>query len=210
MAISQRLHACCGSAGGGLRAAPFALAGTTRKYERARPFAIRHLALDLGLHPAKKAISGAATLDFERVSPTDTELVLDAVGFELHRVRIDTGSGWSDAPYQYDGDQIRISIPARVERNQGFGAELLPVARIFHEVAGQAHASAGADRGQRPDHGNGPGKRHVLERADAQHAKAGALVFERDAFDLADQRGGHSGNLSPGSASRLRQLSINR
>jgi len=66
----------------------------------------------------KKSVSGAAVLEFERVSPNDTELCLDAVGFELRRVRVDTGGGWSDAPFEYDGDEIRISIPTRVERGK--------------------------------------------------------------------------------------------
>jgi aminopeptidase N len=118
MAISQRVHAGCSCAGTGRAGSPFVLAGTTRKYERSRPFAIRHLALDLGLQPKRKSVAGTATLDFERVSPTDTELVLDAIGFELSRVRIDTGGGWSDAPYEYDGDQIRVQIPPRVDHGK--------------------------------------------------------------------------------------------
>ncbi|MCC6897961.1 MAG: HEAT repeat domain-containing protein [Polyangiaceae bacterium] len=116
MALSQRHHARCSCAAAA--AAPFALAGTERKYERDRPFRIVHLALDLQLHVAKKSVSGSATLDFERVSPTDECLILDALGFELGRVRVDTGDGWSDVPYEYDGDQIRISVPTRVEKGK--------------------------------------------------------------------------------------------
>jgi aminopeptidase N len=113
MVLSQRHHARCSCAAAA--GAPFALAGTERQYERDRPFRIRHLALDLQLHFAKKTVSGSATLDFERVSPTEDSLVLDALGFELRRVRIDTGSGFSDVPYEYDGDQIRVSVPTRVD-----------------------------------------------------------------------------------------------
>jgi len=116
MALSQRHHARCSCAAAA--AAPFALAGTERKYERDRPFRIVHLAVDLQLHFAKKSVSGSATLEFERVSPTDDALVLDALGFELGRVRIDTGDGWSDVPHEYDGDQIRISVPTRVEKGK--------------------------------------------------------------------------------------------
>jgi aminopeptidase N len=116
MSIRQRLHARCScSAAAG---APFALAGTERKYERSRPFAIEHLLLDLELSLKKKSLSGTATLDFNRVSPTETELLLDGVGFDIERVRIDTGGGFSDAPYEYDGDVIRVSIAPRVERGK--------------------------------------------------------------------------------------------
>jgi aminopeptidase N len=111
MSLEHRLHARC--AGLALGAPPFALSGTERQYERSRPFLVRHLMLDLELHFQKKSVSGAATLDFERVAPDATELVLDAVGFTIERVRIDTGDGWSDARFEYDGDQIRTTIPLR-------------------------------------------------------------------------------------------------
>lgn len=115
MALSQRHHARCACAAA---AAPFALSGTERKYERDRPFRILHLSLDLQLHFAKKTVSGAAVIDFERVSPTDDTLHLDALGFDLRRVRIDTGGGWSDVPFEYDGDRIAVSVPPRVEKGK--------------------------------------------------------------------------------------------
>lgn len=112
MALSQRHHARCCSAA--ISAPAFALSGTERKYERSRPFKILHLGLDLQLHFQKKSVSGVATLDFERVSPSEHKLVLDAIGFELRRVRIDTGGGFSDLPHEYDGDRIELAIPPRV------------------------------------------------------------------------------------------------
>ena len=112
MPHAHRLHARCLCSAAG---APFVLAGTERQYERARPFAIRHLALDLALDFESKSVSGTATLSFERIAPAEEQLVLDAVGFELGHVRIDFGAGLSDAPHEYDGDQIRISIPDRVK-----------------------------------------------------------------------------------------------
>ncbi|HEY3668658.1 MAG TPA: hypothetical protein VGL19_21825, partial [Polyangiaceae bacterium] len=64
--LAQRLHSRCACSSAG---SPFALAGTERKYERSRPFAIPHLSLDLSLDFATKSVSGAATLSFERVAP---------------------------------------------------------------------------------------------------------------------------------------------
>ncbi len=115
MSFSQRLHARCSCSA---VVAPFPLAGTERKYERSRPFSIEHLLLDLELHLKKKSVSGTATLDFTRISPTETELVLDAVGFDIERVRIDTGGGFSDGPYEYDGDRLSVGIPPRVSRGR--------------------------------------------------------------------------------------------
>ncbi len=99
-------------------AAPFALSGTERKYERSRPFAMRHLLLDLELLPAQKAVNGAATLDFERVAPDVDSLALDAVGFELDRVRLDAGHGLLPVAYEYDGEQITLAIPKQLDRGK--------------------------------------------------------------------------------------------
>ncbi len=117
MTTFQRHHARCSCAGAGA-GAPFALAGTVRQYERSRPFGIRHLALDLDLDFDEKAVSGKATLDFERQDPDHHELVLDAIGFELGKVRLDTGKGQTNARYEYDGDRITVHIPARAKRGR--------------------------------------------------------------------------------------------
>ena len=95
------------------RATPFALAGTERKYERARPFVIRHLALDIEVELDEKAVRGTATLSFERVSPSARELVLDAVGFDVRGVQLDLGRGFTRAAHDYDGDRLTVSIPQK-------------------------------------------------------------------------------------------------
>jgi aminopeptidase N len=103
--LAQRLHSRCACSSAG---SPFALAGTERKYERSRPFAIPHLALDLALDFETKSVSGSATLDFERVAADAGELLLDAVGFELESVRLSTGKGFTDTPFDYDGDTLTV------------------------------------------------------------------------------------------------------
>jgi aminopeptidase N len=87
------------------------LAGTERKYERSRPFAVTHLDLDLTVEVSGGRVQGSATLTFDRRSPTATELTLDAIGFELKKVRIDVGKGPKDAPHVYDGDRIVVTVP---------------------------------------------------------------------------------------------------
>jgi aminopeptidase N len=103
--LAQRLHSRCACSSAG---SPFALAGTDRKYERSRPFAIAHLFLDLALDFETKSVSGSATLDFQRVAANAAELRLDAVGFELESVRVDTGKGLLDTPFDYDGDTLTV------------------------------------------------------------------------------------------------------
>jgi aminopeptidase N len=103
--LAQRLHSRCACSSAG---SPFALAGTERKYERSRPFAIPHLFLDLALDFETKSVAGSATLDFERVAADAAELSLDAVGFEIESVRSNTGKGFVNAPFDYDGDTLTV------------------------------------------------------------------------------------------------------
>jgi aminopeptidase N len=113
MTSAHRLHARCGCAAAhmALAARPFPFPGTTRKYERNRPFTIKHIALDLALDFPGRSLSGSATLDVERVDAAAVELRLDAVSFDLQRVTIDTGKGMAPASHVYDGDVITITIP---------------------------------------------------------------------------------------------------
>ncbi|HKO49759.1 MAG TPA: M1 family aminopeptidase [Polyangiaceae bacterium] len=110
--LAQRLHSRCACSSAG---SPFALAGTERKYERSRPFAIPHLFLDLALDFENKSVSGSATLDFERVAANAGELALDAVGFEIESVRLDTGKGLLSAAFHYDGDTLTVRGLERAE-----------------------------------------------------------------------------------------------
>src|SRR4051812_46913905 len=102
MSLEHRLHerCACGSAlssgtshalSHAQSARPFPLAGTTRVYERPRPFVIRHIALDLTLDRKKKGIAGTARIDVARVDSSAKELVLDAVGFEISAVDLRAG-----------------------------------------------------------------------------------------------------------------------
>ena len=118
MTLEHRLHArcACGSAlssyaeGAGSR--PFALAGTKRVYERARPFAIHHIALALELEVDQKAFRGTATLDVSRVDPAATEIALDARGLR-DRVRRGADGGGAFARAATCTTARRCASPAR-------------------------------------------------------------------------------------------------
>jgi len=103
--LESRLHSRCACSSAG---SPFALAGTERKYERSRPFAILHLFLDLSLDFAERSVAGSATLDFTRSDPAASELALDAVGFTVESVRVDVGKGFVDNDFSYDGDTLLV------------------------------------------------------------------------------------------------------
>lgn len=105
--LERRLHARCGCVAAALSAPrPFALPGTQRVYERPRPFAIEHLALDVTLDPKGKTIEGTAALDVRRIDKSATEIALDAIGFEVRSCEVDG----KRVAHVYDGSTLRIPI----------------------------------------------------------------------------------------------------
>ena len=58
-----------------------------------------------------KSVTATACLSFARRSPTARELPLDALGFSISKVRLDTGKGFRVADYTYDGEKIVVSVP---------------------------------------------------------------------------------------------------
>jgi aminopeptidase N len=111
----RRLHERCACSSAG---STFVLPGTERKYERSRPFTIRHLFLDLELDVRRRSVSGTATLDIERVSEGATEIALDAVGFELRKVELETAGTFAPADYEYDGDRLVVSGLGALDRGR--------------------------------------------------------------------------------------------
>jgi aminopeptidase N len=111
MAIEHRLHhhACCG-----LRAAAprsFALPGTSRQFERDRPFLVEHLFAELWLDLPKKSVKGRAVLTLRRVDETAGFVELDAVGFDLASVKVASGKGsFQAADFVYDGEILTVPI----------------------------------------------------------------------------------------------------
>src|SRR5258708_27120043 len=89
MPLEHRLHTRCGCASiGSVEQAassgrPFTLPSSTRHFERDRPFAIDHIAVDIALDVPERRIRATATLDTRRVAPSARELALDAAGFAL-------------------------------------------------------------------------------------------------------------------------------
>ncbi len=96
----------------------FVLSGTERRYERSRPFALRHQLLDITLCVETRSIDARATLDFVRVDRAATALELDAVGFMLEAIRFISDAQTRDAAYTYDGNRIVIEVPLEVETGQ--------------------------------------------------------------------------------------------
>lgn len=119
MPLEHRLHdrCACGSSLSSARFTqgaprPFILSGTTRVYERSRPFTIRHIALDLELDLQAKAITGSATLEIARVDQKAKTIDLDAVGFEIRDVTLGADThNQRPAEHTYDGEKLSVRVP---------------------------------------------------------------------------------------------------
>jgi aminopeptidase N len=114
MPFEHRHHARCVCAGAAFAAQssaarPFPLPSSTRHFERDRPFAIVHLALEIALDVGAKSIRATATLDVRRIDPSVDELVLDAVGFGVREVTVDGRS----ATWRYDGQVLGVPWGSR-------------------------------------------------------------------------------------------------
>jgi aminopeptidase N len=115
MPLEHRQHARCGCAsiGSAVRASagrPFVLPSSTRHFERDRPFAIEHLALDVTLDVPARGIRATAVLDVRRVAPAAEQLALDAIGFDVHGVTVDGRS----VAWLYDGRSLLVPIEANL------------------------------------------------------------------------------------------------
>jgi aminopeptidase N len=116
MPLEHRLHARCGCASiGSVESAasssagrPFSLPTSSRHFERDRPFAIDHLALDVTLDVVARSIRARATIDVRRVDPSADELALDAVGFDVRDVTLDGKA----ASWRHDGRTLLVAIDA--------------------------------------------------------------------------------------------------
>ena len=120
MGTEHRLHERCGgrhsfvehAAEGAAGGKPFAFSSSPRHFERDRPFAVEHLALDLALDFAKKTVRGSASLGIRRVDPEATSIELDAVGFAIEGVRLDGKS----VTHAYDGKRLTLDVPAKLDK----------------------------------------------------------------------------------------------
>jgi len=90
---------------------PFAFASSPRHFERDRPFAIEHIALDLTLDFPKRSVRGSASLTLRRVDPDALRIELDAVAFSVAAVSIDR----KDVNYTYDGKRLTVDVPPSFE-----------------------------------------------------------------------------------------------
>ncbi len=174
MGIEHRLHARCAGLGGHSHEGhehaagwgkPFAFASSPRHFERPRPFAIEHIAVDLALDFETRSIRGSATIRIRRVDPEATAIELDAVGFAITSVAI----GGKETKYTYDGKRLVVQV--------GSNADLASVSVIYSATPRKGLYFLDADEHvpNRPKQAwtqfQEEDARHVLPCHDKPHAK---------------------------------------
>src|SRR5262245_65758366 len=81
----------------------FAFPGTRPRYAPDRVVDIQHIGLVLDVDPAKRTVSGTATLRGMVIAPATRVIELDAVELTIDKVT----SGGKPVPYRHDGRQLR-------------------------------------------------------------------------------------------------------
>ncbi len=84
----------------------FQMPGDAPRWSRPRPFAVESLRAEVTLDLASRSVDGDATLRVRRIDGTATEVLLDAIDFELHEVFLDG----QPARHRYDGRVLAISV----------------------------------------------------------------------------------------------------
>jgi aminopeptidase N len=85
----------------------FAFPGTRPRYAPDRVVDFQHIALALEIDPAKRTVSGTATLRAQVIAPGTKVLELDAVELQIERVTI----GGKPAAFRHDGAKLRVELP---------------------------------------------------------------------------------------------------
>jgi aminopeptidase N len=102
--VATRFEREFGDAGG----KPFALPGDATHWERPRPFAVESVIVRIVLDIDARSVDGECDLEVRGIDSDASELVLDAIDFDLHSVEIARGGTREAIPHRYDGREIRV------------------------------------------------------------------------------------------------------
>lgn len=92
---------------------------TYANYDKVR---MTHLDLDLDVNFDKKILDGTATIDFEKLDPTASEMVLDTKDLNIKSVEIKSGKTWKKATYKMGADdpvlgqKLTIELPESTKK----------------------------------------------------------------------------------------------
>lgn len=86
----------------------FAFPGTRPRFAPDRVVDIQHIALALDVDPAKRSVSGTATLRALVIAPNTKVVELDAVELMIDKV----SANGKPAAFRYDGKRLRVELPS--------------------------------------------------------------------------------------------------
>src|SRR5690349_3138028 len=89
----------------------FAFPGTRPRYAPDRVVDIQHIALALEVEPAKRTVSGTATLRAQLIAPGTKTVELDAVELTIEKVVVNG----KQVAFRHDGRKLRVDVPAAQE-----------------------------------------------------------------------------------------------
>jgi aminopeptidase N len=115
----------------------FALATSSRHYERARPFRIDALTLDWELLIDEQSLVGSALLAVSRVGLVEY-LELDAIAFDIQNVKVDGRA----VAFTYDGAKLQVPIPKSKMRAEVLVAYRVKPRRGLYFLAPDDHVPA--------------------------------------------------------------------
>src|SRR5262245_66581229 len=98
----------------------YVLADAKPHFAPDRPCDIVHIALTLQLDIAQQSLRGTCATTVRAVQEAVPGLTLDAVDLQIVQVR---QAGGATLPYDYDGQRLRITFPAPLQRGMTTTAE---------------------------------------------------------------------------------------
>ncbi len=113
---------------------------------RTRLHDLVHTRLDVSFDWQNQYLNGVATLELVPHFYPQSELVLDAKGFELHKVSLLKGSKNTPLRYEYDGEQLIIQLDKEYRRGENYFVEITYTAKPDERQTGGS-AAITSDKG---------------------------------------------------------------
>lgn len=94
------------------------------KGERTRHFKLIHTKLEVSFDWEKQYLHGKATLILEPYFYGQSNMILDAKGFEIHEIELITGDISEKLNYEYDGKKINIDLAQEYRKGQKINIQI--------------------------------------------------------------------------------------
>ena len=114
--------------------------------EETKFFALIHTKLEVNFDWEKRHMAGIATLELAPYFYPQSELILDAKGFDIHQVSLLKGNQKQKLQYEYDGLKLEINLERDYTRDEKIQVEIAYTAKPYERETGGSRAIT-SDRG---------------------------------------------------------------